>query len=97
MTIELQNTLTREMEDALKIEDSERRKEATSTVQNHILIALLDCQRKTADRVKSLVADALEREQKIKGAKWLAGIIKVVVSIGGPGAAVYILKLLQVI
>ncbi len=97
MTIELQTTLEREMEDALKITDVERRREAINTVQNHIMLALLDCQRKTADRVKTLVAEAEAREQKIKGAKWLAGVIKVVISIGGPGAAVYILKLLQVI
>ena len=97
MTIELQQTLEREMKDALAIDDPERRREAVNTVQNHIMLALLDCQRKTAERVKGLVAQDEERKQKIAGAKILAGILKAVMSVGGPGAAIYILKVLGAI
>lgn len=57
MTLELQETLEREMEDALKIEDASRRSDAVLTVLSHQMRALVDCQRKTSDRVKQLLID----------------------------------------
>ncbi len=56
MTAEMQSALTRELEDAQRIADPERRRDALATVTAHMLAALMDCQRKTADRVKALCA-----------------------------------------
>lgn len=47
MTLEMQNALERELKDAKTPEDR-------SLAQSHILLALMDCQRKTAERVKKL-------------------------------------------
>jgi len=47
MTLEMQNALERELKDAKTSEDR-------ALAQSHILLALMDCQRKTADRVKKL-------------------------------------------
>lgn len=50
----MQEALERELNDAKSIEDQARRHEATEMVQSHMLVALIDCQRKTAERVKSV-------------------------------------------
>jgi len=47
MTDEMQKSLERELKDAKTPED-------VSLAQSHILLAVMDCQRKTAERVKSL-------------------------------------------
>lgn len=47
MTLEMQNALERELKDAKTPEDR-------ALAQSHILLALMDCQRKTAERVKKL-------------------------------------------
>ena len=47
MTLEMQNALERELNDAKTPEDR-------ALAQSHILLALMDCQRKTAERVKKL-------------------------------------------
>ena len=47
MTLEMQKSLERELEDAKTPEDR-------SLAQSHILLAVMDCQRKTAERVKKL-------------------------------------------
>ncbi len=47
MTLEMQKALERELNDAKNPND-------VSKAQSHILVALMDCQRKTAERVKSL-------------------------------------------
>jgi len=57
MTLEMQEMLEREMEDALALEDSDRRHDATLTVLAHQSRALVDCQRKTAERVKTICTD----------------------------------------
>ena len=50
MTLELKDALTREMQDAMKANDAARMNQA----QNNILIAMLDCQAKMAQRVKRI-------------------------------------------
>ena len=47
MTLEMQTALERELKDAKTPEDR-------ALAQSHILLALRDCQRKTAERVKKL-------------------------------------------
>lgn len=47
MTLEMQSALERELKDAKTPEDR-------ALAQSHILLALMDCQRKTAERVKKL-------------------------------------------
>lgn len=94
MTIEMQEALNRELEDAKAIKDAERRREAMENVQSHMLAALIDCQRKTAERVKQLVAGAEAQRNRVAGAKALWTIIRYIAAAGG-GAAV--LKLLSVL
>lgn len=86
MTVEMQNALQRELDDAKAIEDPERRHEAIEMVQSHMLAALIDCQRKTAERVKELVSKAEAAEHKIQGAQWLWTIIRYLVAAGAGGA-----------
>ena len=68
MTKEMQDALERELSDAKAIEDLARRHNAIEMVQSHMLAALLDCQLKTADRVKKLVASADANRNRIVGA-----------------------------
>ena len=86
MTQEMQDALTRELNDAKSIEDPARRHEAIEMVQSHMLAALIDCQRKTAERVKGLVANKEETKNKIEGAKWLWAVIRYLVAAGAGGA-----------
>ena len=50
MTLEMQESLKRELDGAMKSGDTNRIRCAHS----NILVALMDCQRKTGDRVKAL-------------------------------------------
>ena len=54
MTKEQQASLQLELDDAYKIEDATARYAAVSLAQSHILLALMDCQRKTSERVKRI-------------------------------------------
>ena len=98
MTLEMQHTLDREMEDARRIEDPARRLDATLTVLVHQCRALVECQQKTAERVKALVAEVAEERQKrvaaaeakrnrVVGAKMLWAALRYLAAAGG-GAAV---------
>ena len=91
MTLELQETLEREMDDALRIDDPEHRREAMQTVQSHQLRALVDCQRKTAERVKELVKESDSKKERMKGAKAVIEIGKIIVSAGGGMALLKVL------
>lgn len=68
MTLEMQEVLEREMDDALKIEDPARKSDAVLTVLSHQMRALIDCQRKTSDRVKKIVAENEEAKARQSGA-----------------------------
>ena len=50
MTLELKDALTREMNDAMEAGDEKR----INRAQNNMLIAMLDCQAKMAQRVKRI-------------------------------------------
>ena len=76
MTLEMQHTLEREMEDARKIADPARRLDATPTVLVHQNQALVDCQLKTAERVKQLVANAEAKRNHVAGAKALWTVLR---------------------
>ena len=54
--------------------------------------ALIDCQRKTAERVKEMRVERDRETQRREGAKWLWGVLSSLASAGG-GAV--ILKLLS--
>ena len=86
MTQEMQDALERELNDAKSIEDPARRHEAIEMVQSHMLVALIDCQRKTAERVKEIVAKTEEAKHKIEGAKWLWSAFRYLVAAGAGGA-----------
>lgn len=91
MTIEMQKALERELADAKAIEDGARRHEALETVLCHELAALIDCQRKTAERVKDLVARADGARQRVKGAQALLTVLRYVAAMGGGAAVVKLL------
>ena len=86
MTVEMQEALNRELEDAKAIKEADRRREAMETVQSHMLAALIDCQCKTAERVKQLVASSEAKRNRVAGAKALWAILRYVAAAGG-GAA----------
>ena len=94
MTEELQHSLQIEMKDALRIEDTDRRHDAILTVLVHQNDALIDCQRKTADRVKGLVQERDGVKERVKGAKFLIDLLKLIASAGGTAA---IIKFLNVV
>ena len=94
MTEELQHSLQIEMKDALRIEDTNRRHDAILTVLVHQNDALIDCQRKTADRVKGLVQERDGVKERVKGAKLLIDLLKLIASAGGTAA---IIKFLNVV
>ena len=79
MTIEQQESLSRELEAAVKSGDDKLLDRAHS----NILLALIDCQRKTADRVKELRVEADRKKQRLEGAKWLWGILGAFAASGG--------------
>lgn len=91
MTIEMQKALERELADAKAIADVARRHEALETVLCHELAALIDCQRKTAERVKELVAQADGARQRVRGAKTMLAVLRYVAAMGGGAAVVKLL------
>lgn len=91
MTVEMQKALERELADAKAIEDGARRHEALETVLCHELAALIDCQRKTAERVKDLVARADNARQRVKGAQAMLVVLRYVAAMGGGAAVVKLL------
>lgn len=88
MTPEMQQALERELNDAKAIDDAARRHEALEMVQSHMLAALVDCQLKTAERVKQLVARAEAKRNRIAGAKALWTVLRYLAACGGTGAVV---------
>ena len=94
MTEELKHALEIQMQDALKINDSGRRHDAILTVLVHQNNALIDCQLKTAERVKMLVNERDNVKERVKGAKFLIDLLKLVASAGGTAA---IIKFLNVV
>lgn len=88
MTVEMQHTLEREMMDARRIGDPARRLDATLTVLVHQNQALVDCQLKTAERVKQLVAGAEARRNRVAGAKALWTLLRYVAAAGGGAALI---------
>lgn len=94
MTEELKHALEIQMQDALKINDAGRRHDAILTVLVHQNNALIDCQWKTAERVKMLVSERESVKERVKGAKFLIDLLKIVASAGGTAA---IIKFLNVV
>ena len=87
MTEDLEKALKRELATAKMKTDPEERHEAILTAQANMLEALVECQRKTADRVKELVAGATAAKYKLEGAQLLWRVIRYLVA-GGAGAAI---------
>ena len=94
MTEELQHALKIEMKDALSIKEPESRHDAILTVLVRQNDALIDCQRKTADRVKEIVSERDSMKERVKGAKFLIDLLKLIASAGGTAA---IIKFLNVV
>lgn len=92
MTEELQHSLQAEMRDALRIEESDRRHDAILTVLVHQNDALIDCQRKTADRVKKIVKERDSVKERVKGAKFMIEILRIIAQAGGTAAIVKFLN-----
>ena len=87
MTEDLEKALKRELATAKMKTDPEERHEAILTAQANMLEALVECQRKTADRVKQIVENANAAKYKFEGAQ-LAWRILQYLCAGGAGAAI---------
>ena len=87
MTEDLEKALKRELATAKMKTDPEERHEAILTAQANMLEALVECQRKTADRVKQIVENANATKYKFEGAQLLWRVIRYLVA-GGAGAAI---------
>ena len=87
MTEDLEKALKRELATAKMKTDPEERHEAILTAQANMLEALVECQRKTADRVKQIVENANATKYKFEGAQ-LAWRIFQYLCAGGAGAAI---------
>lgn len=91
MTVELQSALERELKEASESGDARRIDRAHAA----ILIALMDCQRKTAERVKQLVIDKDRALQRAKGMALMWRILRYLAAIGGGSLLPFIVKALQ--
>jgi hypothetical protein len=87
MTEDLEKALKRELASAKAKPDPEERHEAILTAQANMLEALVECQRKTADRVKQIVEGSNAARYKLEGAQ-LAWRIFRYLAAGGAGAAI---------
>lgn len=79
MTLEMQKILEEEVAQAEASNDKERIQRAMVRAT----LALVDCQRKTGERVKQLEAKWVEREAKAKGVALMWDFLKLVASAGG--------------
>lgn len=85
MTPEMKDLLTRQLDEAQTHDEIDKALVAS-------MKSLVDCQCKTAERVKELRVEADRAKQRREGAKWLWGILSAFAASGG-GAI--ILKLLS--
>lgn len=85
MTVEMKELLTRQLDEARTHDEIDKALVAS-------MKSLVDCQCKTAERVKELRVEADRQKQRREGAKWLWGILATFAASGG-GAV--ILKLLS--
>ena len=87
MTQELQDYLTRQLDAAATPEE-------VSRAMVSAMKALIDCQRKTAARVKELCAEDERKRNRMEGAKIFGQILSIAAASGG-GALV--LRLIQAV
>jgi hypothetical protein len=85
MTEEMQKYLTQQLASATTHEETDR------ALVNSIT-ALIDCQRKTADRVKAIMIERDREKQRREGAKWLWGVLATLSSTGGGALILAALK-----
>ena len=85
MTEEMQDYLTKQLTSATTHEETDRALVNSMT-------ALIDCQRKTADRVKSIMIERDREKSRREGAKWLWGTAAAVAASGGGSLILSALK-----
>ncbi len=79
MTAEMYDYISREFTEAEKAGDDER----MSRIMVRAILAMLDCQRKTSDRVKEILAREETAKAKLSGAKLAWDALKVLSAAGG--------------
>ena len=79
MTIEMQALIEKEIADAEAAHDGERMQRAIARAT----LAMIDCQRKTAERVKELLAANEARKNTQRGVKLAWDVLKLLASAGG--------------
>lgn len=79
MTAEMYDYISREFAEAEKAGDDER----MSRIMVRAILAMLDCQRKTSDRVKEILAREETAKAKLSGAKLAWDALKIVSAAGG--------------
>ena len=93
MTLEQQEYINRELDDAIATGDAMR----VNAAQCHALKALCDCQRKTSDRVKKMEIEDDRKAHERKGAKWAVTALASIASVVGPVAAIKICKMIGIL
>ena len=67
--------------------------ESRQQAQTLAMIAVVDCQFKTSERVKELVAEKEKDKSFWNGAKWAAGLVQLFITSGGAIIAIKVCKL----
>lgn len=91
MTADQQAQIEREYNDAVATGDSAQIMRAVG----HAVMALVDCQRKTADRVKEMRVEADRAKHRIEGVKLAARVARFVATLGGGALLMKILQSVQ--
>jgi hypothetical protein len=90
MTEEMRKLLTDQLDGANTRDDIDRA--LVSSMK-----ALIDCQYKTAERVKDLVVERDREKQRRNGALWLWGVLSAAVAAGGGARILKAMQLFQVV
>lgn len=90
MTQELQDYLTNQLDSATAPEEIDR-------AMVGAMKALIDCQRKTAERVKEMRIEADRRKHRLEGMSWLWGTLQTLSASGGGAAILAALKYFSII
>ena len=88
--------MTQEMQDILNAQlDSAATPEDVSRAMVTAMKALIDCQRKTAERVKALAIERDRAQARRDGARWLWGVLATIAASGGGALVLKLLSSIQ--
>lgn len=71
--------------------------EAITQAQTLAMIAVVDCQFRTSERVKALIAEKEKDKSFWSGAKWAAGLVQLFITSGGAIIAIKVCKVVGIL